>query len=334
MTNYKISQLQAKTIPVDADLTIIADSAGPPNKSLSWANLKATLKSYFDTLYQAILGFTPENVTNKSTDGTLGGASPSDTKYPSQKAAKTYADGLVLPGYMSRLKVYNDSGNPASKIDITADAIIMASGTAYKLLTGVSLAVDCTTNGANGLDTGSLSNGNWYFFYVIYNPTTATIAGLASLSATSPALPSGYTYSRLVSAIYYTSSAFRNVKQAGNRVNVTTAGISMYACSVNSYTSTDISAYVPANALSVQIQPTHTNATQTAMMHEIAWDASGTNRVQFIVGAPGATLDGTEVSLGAQTYRLNPAAPQTIYIKGYDTNDRGHSYLLGYELDI
>src|SRR6185436_7186421 len=39
---------------------------------------------------QAALGFTPENVANKSIDGTF--AANSDTLYPSQKAAKTYID--------------------------------------------------------------------------------------------------------------------------------------------------------------------------------------------------------------------------------------------------
>ena len=39
---------------------------------------------------QNALGFTPENVANKSTDGTM--ADNSDTEYPSQKAVKTYAD--------------------------------------------------------------------------------------------------------------------------------------------------------------------------------------------------------------------------------------------------
>ena len=40
---------------------------------------------------QATLGFTPENVGNKSTDGTLGGATPSTTLYPSQSAVATFA---------------------------------------------------------------------------------------------------------------------------------------------------------------------------------------------------------------------------------------------------
>ena len=39
---------------------------------------------------EANLGYTPENENNKDTDGTL--AANSDTKYPSQKAVKTYAD--------------------------------------------------------------------------------------------------------------------------------------------------------------------------------------------------------------------------------------------------
>lgn len=44
---------------------------------------------------QNALGFTPENVANKDTDGTL--AANSDVKYPSQKAIKTYTDnGLSL----------------------------------------------------------------------------------------------------------------------------------------------------------------------------------------------------------------------------------------------
>lgn len=42
---------------------------------------------------QNALGFTAENVANKDTDGTL--AANSDTKYPSQKAVKTYVDTQV-----------------------------------------------------------------------------------------------------------------------------------------------------------------------------------------------------------------------------------------------
>lgn len=57
---------------------------------------KASVKARLDDVDTAIsgkqdaLGFTPENVANKDTDGAL--TANSDTKYPSQKAVKTYAD--------------------------------------------------------------------------------------------------------------------------------------------------------------------------------------------------------------------------------------------------
>lgn len=60
---------------------------------------------------QASLGFTAENVSNKDTDGTL--ASNSDTKYPSQKAVKTYADGKVAA---------NSAISGATKTKITYDS--------------------------------------------------------------------------------------------------------------------------------------------------------------------------------------------------------------------
>lgn len=45
----------AKTTPVDADMVGLMDSAASNIlKKLSWLNIKATLKTYFDTLYQAL----------------------------------------------------------------------------------------------------------------------------------------------------------------------------------------------------------------------------------------------------------------------------------------
>lgn len=62
-------------------------------------------------------------------------------------------------------------------------------------------ALTMTNTGAGGLDTGSLAASTWYYFYLIYNPTTGDIAALASRSAKSPTLPSGYTYFRRMGAL-------------------------------------------------------------------------------------------------------------------------------------
>lgn len=49
-----INGLTDKTTPVDADAVSLMDSADSNNsKKLTWANIKATLKTYFDTLYSS-----------------------------------------------------------------------------------------------------------------------------------------------------------------------------------------------------------------------------------------------------------------------------------------
>jgi nitrogen fixation protein len=77
------------TTPIDTDSVLTYDVTNSLWKRLSWSNIKSNLKTYFDTIYQAALGFTPENVANKSTSTSLG---TSDTLYPTQNAVKSYVD--------------------------------------------------------------------------------------------------------------------------------------------------------------------------------------------------------------------------------------------------
>ncbi len=51
----KIAAAASKVTPVDADMLAVVDSADANSlKKLTWANLKATLKTYFDTLYTTL----------------------------------------------------------------------------------------------------------------------------------------------------------------------------------------------------------------------------------------------------------------------------------------
>lgn len=82
-------------------------------------------------------------------------------------------------------------------VTITADKIVAVDNADVpRILSSVSLTVDLDVAGANGLDNGTLAANTGYFLYVIDNG--ATTVGLASTSATSPAMPSGYTYKALV----------------------------------------------------------------------------------------------------------------------------------------
>ncbi len=119
----------SKATPVDADEVPLVDSAASNVlKRLTWANLNATLKTYFDTLYQNALGFTPENVANKDIDGTL--SANSDTKYPSQKAVKTYVDSRMLRAYKTADTLRS------STTTLTADphlSLTLATGKVYRI---------------------------------------------------------------------------------------------------------------------------------------------------------------------------------------------------------
>lgn len=62
------SALTAKTTPVDADLIALGDSTSSFSlKKLSWANIKATLKTYFDTLYTVASSETTSGIIELAT---------------------------------------------------------------------------------------------------------------------------------------------------------------------------------------------------------------------------------------------------------------------------
>jgi hypothetical protein len=142
------------------------------------------------------------------------------------------------------LVIKNNATHPTYQMDIDADEIILqdSSGIA-KSVSAVNLTVDITASGANGLDTGSEGNG-WYYIWVINNG--ATTAGLLSLSATAPTLPSGYTYKALLGAIY-NNTDFNVINQVGNVVS------SMYYTIIDDdaipgTTELDLSGFIPVTA--------------------------------------------------------------------------------------
>ena len=102
--------------------------------------------------------------------------------------------GLLLSnGGASNLKIVTVGVNNYSSV-ITANSAVMITTTGQSYFaSGINVTGSTNTSGVNGLDTGSLAANTWYYLFLIYNPTTSTVASLYSLSATAPTLPTGYT---------------------------------------------------------------------------------------------------------------------------------------------
>lgn len=123
-------------------------------------------------------------------------------------------------GLFSNLKA--SATGLSALVTITADELVVKSAANdYQTLRAVSLAPSLAASGANGLDTGVSAASTWYSVWVIYNSATNIVAGLFSLSATAPTMPSGYTHKARVGWVRSDGTANKyplSFAQAGRRV--------------------------------------------------------------------------------------------------------------------
>jgi len=155
------------------------------------------------------------------------------------------AEAVPVRDSARNLVITNNSTSPYTKMDVSFDELILeyGSGNPYRAQSG-SFTIDFSTNGANGLDSGSMTANTWYHLWCISNGTA--VAGLASISSTLPTLPSGYTYKAYLGAVRTDSSGnLEYIYQTDKRVacQQKTAGNV-----TGSNTSLDLSAIVPSTA--------------------------------------------------------------------------------------
>lgn len=109
--------------------------------------------------------------------------------------------------YANGLRLSNDSVAPDTIINCATGSIMDSTGV-YQIEVSTALSADVSTNGLNGLDTGTFAADNVYAVYVVADPVSLQDDGLiVSLSTTAPLLPFGYSVFALVGFLTSDSSA-------------------------------------------------------------------------------------------------------------------------------
>ena len=173
-----IAASTSKTTPVDADVLPILDSAAANIlKKVTWANVKATLKPYFDTLYAAVGSFA---ASGANADITGLSALTSINLPPNAVVTTNIANAQVTPAKLSQPFTLGAVTNTTSgtAIDFTglpswakrvtvsfngvstngASNLLMRLGAGSVETTGYS-ATACTNAGVGGSATDTFSNG-------------------------------------------------------------------------------------------------------------------------------------------------------------------------------
>jgi hypothetical protein len=217
-----------------------------------------------------------EATANKSTTTTLG---TSDTLFPTQKAVKTYVDAADvvvaaaasaeststlatatgrIPSTAYGVSIWSwDPGHPTWIGYSIREVNLTYSGTPTNLrVTNLTGYVIGGNTGLDGLDTGTLASDTWYYLWAICK-VDGTLPGLMlSLSNSSPTMPSGYTHKRLVGIVTTIpgTAQFTSYRQEGNRIWYVVPVSVLSGGTQESFTLVDLSAWVPAIAISVHLK--------------------------------------------------------------------------------
>ena len=244
------------------------------------------------------------------------------------------AQVYTTPAGATGLRITNNAGTPNTRVDITASEIVMsnAQGGNYRLLSYGTCTVNFSTNGAGGLDAGTVAANTWYYLYAI--GTGSASSCIAASGPTAPTLPALYTYFVRLGAIRTDSAAATlwPIYQAGRAARFTASpatGADRLATSsaVGTCGVTVTSATVAT--WGVTVPPTAINVTLTLGAH-----GGVAGAFQFPVSAvaagavPGtqfysATDSGQEVVMpyiGAATLNVCNQAGSAIYVDGWTDN--------------
>lgn len=255
--------------------------------------------------------------------------------------ADVYSHGGVV-GSSRNLNCYISTAGTSATW--TASELILSTGlgSVPVRVGNVSLTINISTTGANGMDTGTAPVSGYVGIYAIYNPSTNTLASVAvnATSATVPEvygganMPVGYTASTLI-GIWPTnaSSQFKPGLGRDRRFYYQTAvAIFTGAASVGTLTLQSIAAGVPLNGTLARLFFGSLNSSRTPVL-SISGDNVGTSSFFNVLGLT-ATLTSLAAGIPSQNSgivtEISMVTPQTIYWMETNSGSNNSIYALGY----
>jgi hypothetical protein len=205
-------------------------------------------------------------------------------------------------------------------------------GTTASVPVAAPIVINGATVGANGVDVAAIILNKFYAVYLIGDSTDHNAsAGLLSLNATTPSLPSGYDMYRRVGWILTDGSAnillFWQYANGNSRTYYYDVGISELSGGTStSYAPVDLSTAVPPIATEVLALITFTANGATDIAHFLPFGSTATNGiVEFGYGVAAA-----QVGMATIPCQLNAAAP-TIQYKVTSGSDALTVLVAGYK---
>ena len=222
----------------------------------------------------------------------------------------------------------------SANVSVSADEIVVENASnVYKTLRSVALTIAGTASGvANGLDTGALAISTWYSLWVIWNGTTT--AGLMSLSATAPTLPSGYTHKaragwvrtdasgnkyplkfmQLGRSVYYAPAAGSNLTAVPQAATGTagTVGTTLVSVSLNNY--------VPPTASATLVSLMLVGSTSIQVSSNSVAAAPGCSGLSNSSNGSNSYISGRLLYESSNIYWASNGASNGVSIQGWEDN--------------